>query len=519
MRVELQQIQKNQAQQQTQNEQATPVSFKKGEVVRATVLAQDGDTFVLKTQDGQLFKAKLQLDTVLNLQDQVEFVVTAKEGDKLSMQMISLLSSGESAQNSASGGATLLQSLGLSENAQAHALLAAMQEMGITPSKTTLISALKLMQDMQLTAKESVFFAANQINVTEETIHALHEMQQGQTAGVVLFELAQEFAAGNEQLAAQQAAQAEPDAQTPPGVNETLQMPMQEPGQSIAQSGLGAAPPQDTMAQAAQMTQQEAEAGKPIAQEQPAKAQPTDQPVQEQQAQPVQEQAQSTQAQPAQEQPVREQQAQPAQAQQQGELKELTSKLLSMFVELDSAMDGAKVKKAAADTAFRSELLKDIMQSGDVRSRALAERMTDVAIQTKLTQDVQRFHCLHIPVHHQAHDTAELYIYKNKKGGKGIDPENTAILIGLATETMGRVESLIKVEKRNISLVFAVEEEQAVPFIKERARELYPLLRQHRYSLIDTKVNKLERPTTLTNAEEVLTAAVSKSSVYVDCKV
>lgn len=518
MRVELQQIQKNQAQQQTQNEQATPISFKKGEVVRATVLAKDGDTFVLKTQDGQLFKAKLQLDTVLNLQDQVEFVVTAKEGDKLSMQMISILSSGEGAQNSATGGGALLQSLGLSENAEAQAVLAAMQEMGITPSKTTLISALKLMQDTQLTAKESVFFAANQINVTEETIHALHEMQQGQTAGVVLFELAQEFAASNEQP--QQAAQAEPDAQTAPGANETPQALGQEPEQSITQPSPSATPSQDTMAQTAQMTRQEVSITQPFVQE-PVQAQPTEQPVQEQQAQPVQEQAQSTKAQPAQGQPAQAQkaQAQPAQAQQQGELKELTSKLLSMFVELDSAMDGAKVKKAAADTAFRSELLKDMMQSGDVRSRALAERMTDVAAQTKLTQDVQRFHCLHIPVHHQAHDTAELYIYKNKKGGKGIDPENTAILIGLATETMGRVESLIKVEKRNISLVFAVEEEQAVPFVKERARALYPLLRQHRYSLIDTKVNKLERPTTLTNAEEVLTAAVRKSSVYVDCKV
>lgn len=497
MRVE--QVQNNlQQQSQVQNEPQLPASFQKGEVVKATVLAQDGDTFTLRTEDGRLFKAKLQLDTVLLPQDQVEFVVTAKGGGQMSMQMLSIISSGEAAARPAAGSG-LLESLGLQEHPGASAILDAMQQMGVNTNKQTLLNALQIMQDTGLSPKAAVFFAANQIPATAENVKAFLEIQQGQTTGVVLHEIAQEAATLEGQPAP--IPQQETPGQAPPA-GQPLDAGQAAPQQPAAQAPVQAeavpipgeaAPPPELQGQVVQQEGREAQA--------PA----TNTPAPEQ-APPSQAGAQASQA-PQSQAPAQER-----------ELQTLSGRLLSMFMEIDAEMDGAKVKKAAAETAMRSELLKDMMQSTGGRS-SIAERMGDVAAQTKLTQDVQRFYCLHIPIQHQSPDTAELYIYKNRKGGRKIDPEDTSILIGLHTETMGRVESLIRVEKRNISLVFSVENEDAVPFIREHSKALYPLLREHRYTLIDTKVHKLEQATTLETAEEVLTSAVSKPHVYVDTKI
>ncbi len=110
-------------------------------------------------------------------------------------------------------------------------------------------------------------------------------------------------------------------------------------------------------------------------------------------------------------------------------------------------------------------------------------------------------------------------MYKDKKRRR-IDPENTAILIGLVTQNMGRVESLIRVEKKNVSLAFKVEDEEAIPLVRERARELSQAFKEYKYTLIETKVSPLRgQPATIENAEEVLRAAVSRPQAYVDCKV
>lgn len=507
--------------------------FKKGDIVKATVVSADGDKATFKTEDGKLFNAKLSSDIVnLMPDDSVEFVVTSSHENKVSIQLVSHEHGSLGAEAAAAREQAMLSGL---PPDKALEIISALRDMGVEPNKALLTEATKIFIEAQLDAKAAAFLAANGIPATEEFVQALVQLKNGQTTGAILQDALQQAALEQpvvEQPGAQRVIEGEANinhagvmedaallnvkggedghivkAESPKTQEansnklNTLQNTAQgakTPGakNQIQQSGKG----QHSSAQSTQAAKT-ADA-KPHAQ---ALFAALDHHVA------LQETAQMNSNAVAGN-PV-------AVAETTAELANVIEKLLGMFTQINDETDGQQLKKAAEETPLRLETLKDMIDSTGGKSKAVAARLTDAAAQVKLTHDVQRFYCVHIPVKHQSHDTAELYIYKNKKGGKGIDPENTSILIGLETANMGRVESLIRVDKRNISLVFGVENEYAAPILKEGSRELYPLLKQRNYNLIDVKAHKLEKPTTIDTAEERLVNALNRPQAYIDFKV
>lgn len=527
MRIDLTQIT---AKPQIQGQAVTNefADFKKGDIVKAVVVSADGDKATFKTDDGRLFNAKLSSDIVnLMPDDNVEFVVTSSHENKVSIQLVSHEHGSLGAEAAAVREQTLLSGL---PPDKALEIIRALKDMGVEPNKALLIEATKIFVEAKLDANAAAFLAANGIPATEEFVHALTQLKNGQTTGAIL------------QEALQQAAARQPGAQSAKVVLTEASIngaDIMEDATLINTKGS-----EDSLIVKAENApkSQEAIINKLNTLENTTEGAVKIQSQQSDKSQPVAANAQSALAAEADAKPpaqalfeaidhhaVLQETAQMnsnavagnpvAVAETTAELANIVDKLLGMFTEINEKTDGRQLKKAAEETPLRLETLKDMIDSTGDKSKAVAARLSDAAAQVKLTHDVQRFYCVHIPVKHQSHDTAELYIYKNRKGGKGIDPENTSILIGLETANMGRVESLIRVEKRNISLVFGVENEHAAPILKEGSRELYPLLKQHNYNLIDVKAHKLEVPTTIDTAEERLMNAINRPQAYIDFKV
>ena len=102
------------------------------------------------------------------------------------------------------------------------------------------------------------------------------------------------------------------------------------------------------------------------------------------------------------------------------------------------------------------------------------------------------------------HSTAELYIVKRDRGAKSIDDANATVALCIETENLGRVESLIHIEKNDLTLRFRVETQREAKFIKSRLNELRALDFPAQYTLRGASVALAGEPLTLDNAARTL---------------
>ena len=502
------------------------LSVKKGDVITATVVSQDGQHVVLKIESGQLLKAKLMTEGQLLRHTTLEMVVTSGSGGAVNVQMISIASPFSDDALSLADSAAYLAAAGLPDSDEALEVLAQLKRLDAAPTRGLLTTAVRFMRDSALDAKTAVFFALNDLLPTAENSKAFHALSHGKTIGAALFTLAEEAAAPIGQLAGAGQPTAAPDGSPTPGI------PVQTAVERLPSAGTAEsaapqpAPSRENVPLAEGFSQRGAElitqlqqaieaasrhAGPGVPKEAPAAARGEALSL----ASPPPSSAGADFQAPAHT-PLTAEAPSPAESL----WKELPRRLLSLFVKADGRLDGPTLQKAVGTAQALAQLKEALAQADGKGHENWTARLGDVAAQAKLTEDISRFLCYHVPIEHQGHKTAEFYVYKQKKHGRAIDPENATVLIGLETENMGRVETLLQVEKRTVTLTFRVEEENAMAMVKERAqKDLYPVCKALRYALADTKVAPLSVPTTPANAQEVLLSAARKPHVYIDCKV
>ena len=115
--------------------------------------------------------------------------------------------------------------------------------------------------------------------------------------------------------------------------------------------------------------------------------------------------------------------------------------------------------------------------------------------------------------------TAELYIYKKDKGRKRIDPKNAVVLIALDTQNLGRIESVIDVKGKNVSISIRAEEEKVISFLKESYKLLYSGLLDKGYRLTDVKYKLAKERMNPANAGRVASGEFKAAHVSVDLKI
>lgn len=88
--------------------------------------------------------------------------------------------------------------------------------------------------------------------------------------------------------------------------------------------------------------------------------------------------------------------------------------------------------------------------------------------------------------------TAELYIMKKQRNGKRIDPGNTVMFFSLDTVNMGRIETLIDVKNRNISIQMRTEGPKISDYIKDYTKDLYNGLSELGYKLTGIRFKTID---------------------------
>ena len=519
-----------------------PIHLKQGEIFVSEVLEVNGKTALLRSDQGTLLTARLLGDISLLTGDHVETVVDESGNGRYVLRLVDV---SRHIANGAAGDAVQVQDS------------AAAQSIKVQTLHSTLAM---LKKNAGLDPKTAEFLAKNGIAGTPENIDTLGRLAKGeQKTAALLMQIRGEAVSVKP---APQAASAQPA--TVPGAAEPLSAALPvETAVPTAQSEAAATTASPTIAAAPTMPTASATQPEPAmpgnaTDALTAKGQPqaatapsampampiADQPLRPHQApvsqvlppvgaeadKPVYPTAAKTvlpnQAQPAEPQTGGEFAGQAGEAGQQKKPMPsvpLAQQLLSMFVNIKDKQNLAgQLKKAVEGLPEQIKELKLLLKSVDINDRdAVVQKAEHLERQVTLLSEVKQFDCYHIPLTggKWEQETAELYVYRQRRRKDEAQAENFVILLGLDTQHMGRVETVIRAGASSISLEFRLEQSQLSGAFVQGAKQMEPMISQMGYRLAEVSAHELTAKTTVLTAEEVLSKGQNAAPGSLDVRI
>ncbi len=200
-----------------------------------------------------------------------------------------------------------------------------------------------------------------------------------------------------------------------------------------------------------------------------------------------------------------------------GEGKAVLKQLLELFAKAGEDLDAQTLKKSVEETPQKLLELQKLIKNTDIHTQeTLTSRFQELTAQAKLAEDISRFVFVQVPIHLKEYGSAELYIYKRNRREKGAERQSTSVVLGLSTQNLGRVEAMLRMENRDLSLDIRVQNESAQKAFREGMNELQRSFSELRFQLKEYKVSPLREKTTPLNAEEKLKRMHAPSGVGVD---
>ena len=203
--------------------------------------------------------------------------------------------------------------------------------------------------------------------------------------------------------------------------------------------------------------------------------------------------------------------------------EQITDKALAMFMSLEDADELAlHLKKAVQDLPEQLKELKVLIEHADnIVKETVAAKFDQIEKQMSIMNEVRRFDCYQIPLQNSQYQlsAAELYVYRYRNGKKKVDPENILILLGLDTQYMGRVETLIKTNGKSLSIEFNLEDMRLSDEMQADTAGLEQTVNEAGYHLAGVSVKPLTSRTTVLNAENRFENETGGSAGNVDVRI
>lgn len=115
--------------------------------------------------------------------------------------------------------------------------------------------------------------------------------------------------------------------------------------------------------------------------------------------------------------------------------------------------------------------------------------------------------------------TGELYMLKRGSKAKKLDPSNLTVLISLDGNHIGRIDTLLSIDKKNISTNFRLENSEVFQILKDNHKTLYNSLLEKGYRLVDFTYRLMDEPINIINFEAEAKKQFIKSPNTIDLTV
>ncbi|NLU28115.1 MAG: flagellar hook-length control protein FliK, partial [Hungateiclostridium thermocellum] len=196
-----------------------------------------------------------------------------------------------------------------------------------------------------------------------------------------------------------------------------------------------------------------------------------------------------------------------------------------MFAKINEEVEGRdiNVKEFYRDIYKKLEIVSKVLEETDIPCKQeILNKVDNIKSDINFLNELNK-HTVYFQIPLKIFDkntNGELYILKRNNGRKRIDPQNATVFLSLDTENLGQVDSLISVNKKNVSLNFRLEKNEIIDYIKENYIQLYEGLAKKGYKLVDIKYRLIDEKVNLLNAREVLEKEIERTrNRGFDCKI
>ncbi len=196
--------------------------------------------------------------------------------------------------------------------------------------------------------------------------------------------------------------------------------------------------------------------------------------------------------------------------------------LENIYVKLDSKNPELNVKKLYRDIYETLEVIKESVAGSLAKnSDEIMSKIESIQNNIKFLNELSNYSTyVQIPINLMNKLTnGEIYVLKRDSRKKKINPEDTTMYISLDTQNIGKVDSLISLNKKNISVNMRVEELKVSEFFKENHKQLYNRLADIGYKLVDLKCRVVSEDVNLLNINNIVKNETTGSRRAIDCKI
>lgn len=514
---------------------STPLSnAAPGDTITATVTSAEGGRVTLTLPDGTALSAGQQASEALLPGDTVQLQVQSTGERGTSLRLVEV--NGQPLRAEVPQLEYALMRMQVPANSTHVAFARVLQDLGLTLSPKTLARMGDIIKQFpDISPAQAAFFATSELPITESNLRAFTEFAQNPLNASAFTEAVEQLmqadpAAARIMLALQIADSLPASTQAQPAVmqgappsasasgGEAIPLPQglsNEVAAQLVQSGDWTALVQD----APEYTDVQArDALLSFLTSLPQEATASDrqlllnafQQARAQQDAPAQQPQQGERAQPAAQLPVQD----GAAALPARETLPLEQVVKSMFalVEQGDADTPQKLREATSSLSQRVLALSDALaQSGGTGAKSAVQIGNALVTQLQMGNELNNLLYAQIPFQLTQEDrqTAELYVLKRGRSARPLDDENATIALCLETQTMGRLETLLRVEQNEMTLQFRVEGEKVQRYVKDQLYRLRALEFPAQYRLKQAGVVLQKEAITPLNAGKTMQQAFS----------
>jgi len=178
------------------------------------------------------------------------------------------------------------------------------------------------------------------------------------------------------------------------------------------------------------------------------------------------------------------------------ELSELKSVIEKLFITPEKFQDNLYVEDKFQDIFELGRKIEEILYKNnihDIEFNKLLNEVKDKLDFIKVVNENNNY--LHMPLLlNNQRSTLDIYIVNDKKNQKQKKPnnDNATVLISLDLNNIGHIESMITIEKKNVSLVFRTDNNMIKDLINSKLMSLNHLLKEKGYVLTASKVTNID---------------------------
>ncbi|MDD4503385.1 MAG: flagellar hook-length control protein FliK [Clostridiaceae bacterium] len=188
------------------------------------------------------------------------------------------------------------------------------------------------------------------------------------------------------------------------------------------------------------------------------------------------------------------------------ELKLIKDSIKKIFLEPRQIEDGKEVSLQLKDIAKLGEKLERYLLSSDIKDPEIRDALSNLKDSIDFIRNVnQHNNFLQIPIMiNEDTSTAKLYVFKEGKRNKPINPEDATVVVVLDLKSLGHLESMIRVKGKAVNVTFKVENKGIGTFIEKNIHLLKGYLGEKGYNLGPIRVISMEQPFSLLSLEAMI---------------